>query len=479
VAIARVQAASNNSTGTGTVAVTIAAATAGNLLVGCASVNEVAGDKDINTPTGFTAITPADINSTTKVRGRMWYKVAAGGETSVTFASASGTSDMAAWVIEFSGTAAASPEDQTNENTGSTSPATTGALATPVAGAVGVAFIAIVNNNTLEGTAVSGNATAANTTRIALLYNLAPGATNTGLTQSGTARPYVGQIASFKPASGTTFNQTLAVTSTMTAAMTRQTGKVLALGATMTAAIVRKTNKVLAVASTFTAAIVKRANKSLAVTTTFTAAVVRSAGKNLAVVATFTAAMTRTVGKTLAVGTAWAVSMVRRTNKTLAATGTWTVAISAGKAFLRTLAVTVTFGVSVGRTIGKKLAAVGSWVAGLLTAKTSNQPAYFLPPVVEFLHSKDRFVMVTNEKDEQMPSLSAQWRYRQFYRGPVAQQRLMDEEGYYSVGTFKFRGGYWNGPLTAAEQTAIQGAGLGSRIRTAAEPGLLPASIDP
>lgn len=208
MAIARVQAASNNSTGTGTVAVTIAAAGAGNLLVGAASVNEVAGDKDINTPAGWTPINLADINATTKVRGRMFYKVAAGGETSATFASASGTSDMAAWIIEFSGTATSSVEDtaKQNENTGAVSPATTGAIGTPAAGAVGVAFIAIVNNNnlttptngyTLEGTAVSLNATAANTTRIALLYHLTPGATDTGLTQSGTARSFVGQIATF------------------------------------------------------------------------------------------------------------------------------------------------------------------------------------------------------------------------------------------------------------------------------------------
>lgn len=216
MAIARVQAASNNSTGTGTVSVTISAATANNLLVGVASVNETAADKDINTPAGWTAVSLADINATTKVRGRMFFKVAAGGETSAAFASASGTSDMAAWIIEFSGTATASPEDLANENTGTTSPSTTGAIGSPTAGAVGVAFVAINNDNnlttptnsyTLEGTAASTNATATARTRIGLLYNLSPGATDTGLTQGGTARSFVGQLVTFKPAGGGTAHQ--------------------------------------------------------------------------------------------------------------------------------------------------------------------------------------------------------------------------------------------------------------------------------
>jgi hypothetical protein len=204
--MARVQAVSGQSTGSGTVTITITAATAGNLLVCVGSVNEVAGDVDLNTPSGFTAVSIADINATTKVRGRMWFKKAAGGETSVTVAAASGTSDVAAWVIEWSGITNPT-EDLAAEATGSTSPALTGTIGTPAAGAVGFALIAIVNNNnltaptnsyTLEGTVVSGNATAANETRLALLYNASPGATNTQLTQSGTARPYVGQLVTFK-----------------------------------------------------------------------------------------------------------------------------------------------------------------------------------------------------------------------------------------------------------------------------------------
>lgn len=393
MAVARVQAVGNTSTGTGTVTVTITAATAGNLLVGVGVVNEVAGgDKDINTPTGFTAITPADINATTKLRGRMWYKVAAGGETAIAFTSASGTSDMAAYVIELSGTAASSPEDQTNEATGSTSPTTTGSI-TPAAGAVGVAFTAINNNNnlttpqnsyTLETTVLSGNATAAQAIRLGLLYNLSPGAAATGVTQSGTARTYIAQIASFKAAAGTTFNQTLAVSGgTWTAAMVRSPGKVLAVASTMTAAMVKSVNKPLAVAATFTAvllksvgkplavtgswvaALVKRANKPLSVTVTFTAAMVRSAGKVLGVTATYTVAFVRGVGKGLSTGASWGIALVKRVNKTLAVSGTWTAAMSGIKAVQQALNVTVTFTASMVRRTNKTLAAAGTWTAAM------------------------------------------------------------------------------------------------------------------
>lgn len=211
--MARVQAASNNSTGTGTVAVAISSAGAGNLLVAVGSVNEVSGgDVDINTPSGFTPVSIADTNNTTKVRGRMFYKVAAGGETSVTFTAASGTPDIVGYVIEWGGITSAT-EDLAVESTGSTSPAVTATLGTPAAGAIAFALIAINNDNnlstptnsyTLEGTVASTNATAGNRTRLGLLYNASPGATNTQLTQGGTARSYVTQLVTFVGSASTT-----------------------------------------------------------------------------------------------------------------------------------------------------------------------------------------------------------------------------------------------------------------------------------
>lgn len=392
---ARVQAVSNSSTNSNSLAVTFAAAGAGNLLVAAVCVSEVLTpfDHDINTPAGWTAISLADINNTTKVRGRMFFMVAAGGETSVTFTQGlSLTTDMAAYVMEFSGTATTSPEDQAAETTGTTSPSVTGTMGSPVAGAIGVGYIAIVNTNTLntpaggytlEGTVVSGNATAAQAVKLAMLYDVSSPSTASGVNQGGTARPYVGQIVSFKPSAGTTFNQTLAVTSTMTAAMVRSPGKILAVAATFTAAMVRKTNKALAVAATFTAALLKSVGKNLTVSGTWTAALTTSkaVGQALAVGVTFTASMIRRTGKGLAATGVWAVALVKRAGKTLAVAGTWTVtvvrqtakalavAVTLTAAMLRStgkaLAVGVTFTAAMLRRAGKTLAASGSWTVGM------------------------------------------------------------------------------------------------------------------
>jgi hypothetical protein len=50
--------------------------------------------------------------------------------------------------------------------------------------------------------------------------------------------------------------------------------------------------------------------------------------------------------------------------------------------------------------------------------------------------------------------------------------------GYYTVGAYQFRGGYWNGPLTDAQIAAITSAGMAARIVAATDPGFLPAGID-
>lgn len=203
-----IQAASGSSTGTGSVTATLATpAVKNDLLVALVATNEVLGDSGFVTPAGYASAAPSDINNTIKLRGQIFYKLAAGGETGLTVALASGTGDMGLWLPELTGLATSSPEDVSAENSGSTSPATTGAISQPTRGSIAVGLVAIVNNNTLSGptngytlrgTVVSGNATAANKVRLAFLYNLAPGATDTGLTQGGTARAFVGQLVAFK-----------------------------------------------------------------------------------------------------------------------------------------------------------------------------------------------------------------------------------------------------------------------------------------
>jgi hypothetical protein len=50
-----------------------------------------------------------------------------------------------------------------------------------------------------------------------------------------------------------------------------------------------------------------------------------------------------------------------------------------------------------------------------------------------------------------------------------------------TIGAVTYRGGYWAGPLSPVEVTAITGAGLGSRIVTSVDPqgGDLPPGLDP
>lgn len=206
------------STGTGSVAPTCSAATAGNILVAKVAWNESVTNTDVNTPSGWTAMGQADIDNASNVRGRMFKKVAAGGETGVTITSVSGTPDMAAYIEEWSALDSAGAEDtMRNELSGSTAPPGTGAIASPGAGDIATGFIAIKNNNslntptnsyTLVGTVVSGNATAANQVRLASVYNLSPGATDVQLTEGGTARPFVGQVYTMKPAAGLTLSVT-------------------------------------------------------------------------------------------------------------------------------------------------------------------------------------------------------------------------------------------------------------------------------
>lgn len=98
--IAQVQKVAASSTGgSATVTVTIAAATAGNLLIACFS--------NLNTsvtctpPTGFTEA----VTTTSTVRVRIFYKVAAGGETALTF-TLSASQHKRVLMLEYSGLSA-------------------------------------------------------------------------------------------------------------------------------------------------------------------------------------------------------------------------------------------------------------------------------------------------------------------------------------------------------------------------------------
>jgi hypothetical protein len=98
-------------------------ATAGNLLV----IAAMSSPNVMTTPSGYTLAASNEVGPCAYV----WYKVAAGGETSAGMSVTGGSSYSIAHVIEFSGTASSSPLDKTASGGGSSdSTAQSGTTAT-------------------------------------------------------------------------------------------------------------------------------------------------------------------------------------------------------------------------------------------------------------------------------------------------------------------------------------------------------------
>ena len=141
-------------------------------------------------------------------------------------------------------------------------------------------------------------------------------------------------IGAFVLAGGTTFTETIAVASTMTAALTKSFLRqiTLAVASTMTAALTRVTTwaRTLAVASTMTAALTR----------------VTTWARTLAVASTMTAGLTRTADlfRTLAVASTMTAELVRSAifPQVLAVASTMTAALSRAVTFLQALAVSST-----------------------------------------------------------------------------------------------------------------------------------------
>lgn len=93
----------------------------------------------------------------------------------------------------------------------------------------------------------------------------------------------------------------------------------------------------------------------------------------------------------------------------------------------------------------------------LRDARLAPVSAYFLPPV-----------KLMQPRPWRVPGVSG--KYRALLRYFVSED--------IEIGGVTYRGASWAGPLSAAEQAAIQAAGHGARIREVFETGLLPATID-
>lgn len=118
--------------------------------------------------------------------------------------------------------------------------------------------------------------------------------------------------------------QLLAVTTTTTAVLLKQVGKALSVTTTTTAAMTRLIGKLLSVTTTTTASLVAlkilggvTKFVTLAVTSTTTSALIRQTAKVLAVSTTTVPALLRTISKSLAVTTATTVSLASGRLKTV------------------------------------------------------------------------------------------------------------------------------------------------------------------
>ncbi len=174
-----------------------------------------------------------------------------------------------------------------------------------------------------------------------------------------------------------TYARTLAVASTMTAAVGKKISKFLAVASTMTAALTRTATyaRTLAVASTMTAELsrAKLLLQVLAVTSVMTAdlASTKLFIQLLAVTSTMTAGVVKKVSKTLAVASTMTAAVVKKTSKTLAVASTMAAGLGTTLTHLQTLAVnsTMTAALALKRTYLQTLAVASTMTAALATLK--------------------------------------------------------------------------------------------------------------
>lgn len=137
-----------NSVASGSVTVTFASAAAGNLLVFCvARSTALAPAATWGTPTGWTMLTSTP-DAVGNIGAAWYYKIAAGGETSVSSTESTPPGNGRGIVVEFAGPFAAAPLDVTAENESNlatvvTSQSSGTTPTTTQAAALAVAFFAI------------------------------------------------------------------------------------------------------------------------------------------------------------------------------------------------------------------------------------------------------------------------------------------------------------------------------------------------
>lgn len=207
-----VQATKASST-TGDASVSFSAATAGNLLVFGVGRAATAVGGAWNTISGWTILENSD-PATGNMCGASWWKIAAGGETSVATAMTSSSGNWSGAVVEFTGPFEASPfdksaEDATNVSTVVTSqPSGTTAATTQADELLVALFMADNRSNVVTGAAYTNSfverisadsaSGARAMTAIASLVVSATGTYTTTYSTSGTGDEMYGLIGTFK-----------------------------------------------------------------------------------------------------------------------------------------------------------------------------------------------------------------------------------------------------------------------------------------
>lgn len=163
-------------------------------------------------------------------------------------------------------------------------------------------------------------------------------------------------------ASGTTFNQTVAPTATLSVTAVRSTGKIVAPTVGTTASAVRSVGKTVQVTTTGTVTVPRTIGKTVAATVAGTVALVASYTKNVTInaVATLTAALTssKAYGRTIAATLGLTPTLSRTVGKSVATTVTGTPTIVRGMA--KALAFTATLTGSALRQTTKTVAATST-----------------------------------------------------------------------------------------------------------------------
>lgn len=248
----RVQAVSNHGEDSSAPTCTLAAATAGNLLVASFSAAQISGSRSLTGVTSGWTQVPTDGDKQgggSNCHQWVYYKIAAGGETVVAGTLSSAAADWTMCVAEYNTTTGVWALGVHSSNSGSSTTADSGSAATNVPTAVWLGFLTAKQNAMSSPTnsfteavqVISTNATATHVVDSVIYQKFvtATGTANVSATIS-TSRSWAGCIASFYPgAAPSTYNITFAASATATPTLVQTAAQTLRASVTATSRLAK------------------------------------------------------------------------------------------------------------------------------------------------------------------------------------------------------------------------------------------------